>query len=880
MNADDSKLDTCRCCEEIKPRPPRYNSPGKPALNYRLDTHTHFLHRMMALLHMQAIPDGVNEGSRPLNALTTRSSDDPAIAILDAWSVVADVLTFYQERIANECFLRTAVERRSVLELARAIGYELKAGVAASTYLAFTIEDVPGAPGHAEIDAGTKVLSVPGQDESPQTFETIEKIEAKAEWNALMPRMKVEQTLNFGAIEVYLKGVDTRLKPGDWLLFVGDERKRYPGSERWDLRKITNVFIDPKAGHTRVNWDEGLGWEESGHVILPAQENLKVFTFRQHASLFGYNAPDWRAMSDEIKNAYLGQPDDPEWPDFNFTPPDVYLDAVYPKILKYSWLVLSIPEYQELYQVETVAEDSRSDFTLTSKTTRLTLKGENLDKFKNKLRETAVFAQSEFLDMADAPLTDPIEDKSNSIMLNIRVDNLTSGQLLIVSGIENNSNELHSEVVTFVRTEPVENITKIVFDPPLSLVYKRDTVTINANVARATHGETVHEVLGSGNAVEQNQCFVLKKPPLTYISAPTPSGAVSTLEVRVNKILLQESFSLYGLNTNSQGYMVRIDDDGKTNITFGDGTNGARLPTGIENVTAVYRSGIGLEGEVGAGSLTLLQTRPLGVRSVTNPLPASGAESQEKLSDARHNAPVTVMTMDRIVSLRDFENFTRSFSGIGKAKASALKLGQNILVHITIAGANGSEVNSELKENLCNAIDAVRDPIEQVQVDNFLLRTFIIKADVLIDQEYLAEDVLAQVKASLINTFSFENRNFGQPVTAAEVLLIMQTVEGVVAVDLDKLELDPVSASGINKRKKLLPFHRSSAVKRLSRPVLSRSSIFKQPFILTKLPVSNISPDAVLPSKNACVQNGNIRVAELLLLNPDKGSVDLKEIIT
>lgn len=541
--------------------------------------------------------------------------------------------------------------------------------------------------------------------------------------------------------------------------------------------------------------------------------------------------------------------------------------------------MLSIPEYQELYQVETVAEDSRSDFTLTSKTTRLTLKGEKLDEFENKLRETAVFAQSEFLDMAEAPLTDPIGE-DNSIELNRRVDNLPSGQLLIVSGRESNSDKLHSEVVTLVRTEPVENITKIVFDPPLSRVYKRDTVTINANVARATHGETVHEVLGSGSAVEPNQCFVLKKPPLTYISAPTPSGAVSTLEVRVNKILWQESFSLYGLNTNSQGYIVRIDDDGKTNITFGDGTNGARLPTGMENVTAVYRSGIGLEGEVGAGSLTLLQTRPLGVRSVTNPLPASGAESQEKLSDARHNAPVTVLTMDKIVSLRDFENFTRSFTGIGKAQASALKLGQNTVVHITIAAANGSEVDSKLKENLCNAIDAVRDPIEHVQVDNFLLRTFSIKAGVLIDQQYLTEDVLAQVKASLINAFSFENRNFGQPVTAAEVLLIMQTVEGVVAVDLDKLELDPVSMSGIYGRRNVLPIHRSSAAKRLSGPVLSRSSIFKQPFPLTRLPVSHISPDAVLPSKKACVQDGDIQPAELLLLNPDKGSVDLKEIIT
>ena len=98
------------------------------------------------------------------------------------------MLTFYQERIANEGFLRTATERRSVLELARAIGYELKPGVAASVYLAFTVEDAPGAPGVCTLAAGTPVQSVPPQGKLPQVFETSDELVARAEWNALLPR--------------------------------------------------------------------------------------------------------------------------------------------------------------------------------------------------------------------------------------------------------------------------------------------------------------------------------------------------------------------------------------------------------------------------------------------------------------------------------------------------------------------------------------------------------------------------------------------------------------------------------------------------------------------------------------------------------------------
>jgi hypothetical protein len=189
MNSiNNQKLDTCGCCEEKLPDSKLDNPPCQPMLAYRFDTHSTFLRRMLTNLPAQAIPSGPNEGAQLFAKLNTLAKEDPAVALLDAWATVADVLTFYQERIANEGYLRTATERRSVLELARAIGYELNPGVAASTFLGFTVEDAPGAPGYATIDRGTKVMSVPKQGKKPQIFETVEKIEARKEWNALKPK--------------------------------------------------------------------------------------------------------------------------------------------------------------------------------------------------------------------------------------------------------------------------------------------------------------------------------------------------------------------------------------------------------------------------------------------------------------------------------------------------------------------------------------------------------------------------------------------------------------------------------------------------------------------------------------------------------------------
>ena len=168
-------LSRCDCCEGIKKLTPlsTANTPGQDALRYRVGTHGTFLETMFASLSSQDYP--------ALRDLTTRETNDPAIALLDAGATLFDVLTFYQEYIANEGYLRTATERRSILELARLIGYRLRPGVASSVYLAFTMEN-----GYeTEIPAGTHAQSIPTPGELPQACETSEPLLARTEWNVI-----------------------------------------------------------------------------------------------------------------------------------------------------------------------------------------------------------------------------------------------------------------------------------------------------------------------------------------------------------------------------------------------------------------------------------------------------------------------------------------------------------------------------------------------------------------------------------------------------------------------------------------------------------------------------------------------------------------------
>ena len=161
------------------------NRSGLAALRYRVGTHASFFETMKARL-ATFVPKGADIPP-PLAGLTTRDADDPAIAMLDAWALIADVLTFYQERIANEGYLHTATERRSIRALAALVGYTWRPGVASSVYLAYGVQD-PGDDAVVPIAASHRVQSMPESGALPQSFETSKQLAARASWNRLMPR--------------------------------------------------------------------------------------------------------------------------------------------------------------------------------------------------------------------------------------------------------------------------------------------------------------------------------------------------------------------------------------------------------------------------------------------------------------------------------------------------------------------------------------------------------------------------------------------------------------------------------------------------------------------------------------------------------------------
>ncbi|SYX83999.1 putative baseplate assembly protein [Paenibacillus alvei] len=862
----------CGCCEGLHAKTPVtiYNPPGLATIAYRVGKHSTFKQSMLARL---------SESQRPqLAKLTTRSDDDFSIALLDSWAIIADILAFYQERIANESYLRTATERFSLLELARRIGYELRPGVAANVYLAFTIENAPGAPHVTTIPVGTQVQSVPDPGEQAQTFETVMQIPASAAWNTMTPRLTRRHPffMTDGKLlsTFYFAGTANNLKNGDVLLIVPDDEPHHEYNPEFCL--ITNVNVqhdlkrtqvdvqkvkvddpkqkvdvqkvevdDPKQKHakdsvisclrsllfpkglerapmTKEYFDnehlaQGIGADElnttalvEGFSMPTLFANFKasqtpppgVLTFRARAAIFGHNAMKYCNLPEYLRNdPYHDRKN--EWAEVKLdmypipcpkgTPgsKEVYLDTTYPLIAPNSYVVLRNEDTWRIYQIQKTTDVSVADFCLTGKVTKLTL--DNRDDFNLFcIRTTTVYAQSERLMLARQPILAPVSGRV--IDIEGLIEDLYIGQGLVICGeLDQNRGNQACEYVT------IQNINYIPEDEGFTCVtlarsglqnsYVRNSVVINGNVAPATHGQKREEPLGSGDGGQSYQKFTLHQSPLTYTSVADPRGTQSTLQVYVNDILWHEVPALYGHGPNEHIYITHRDKSGITTIKTGDGITGARLPIGQQNVRAVYRTGIGLAGMVKPGQLSLLLTQSAGVKGVTNPMSASGAADPETLDDARHNAPLPVLTLGRIVSLRDYEDFAKAFAGVGKALATWTWDGQRRGVFLTIAGVQGTEIQTsdQILTNLFTAIQQAGDPFVPLRIQSYKKRFFTLSATVTINSDYLPDHVRLDIETKLRNQFSFEARTFGQPVFLSEVVATIQDVPGVLAVQMQSL---------------------------------------------------------------------------------------------
>lgn len=826
--------------EFVFPRPAG-NRPALPRIAYCIGRYEDFLEQMLR---------GI-DAAEPLQAFTHREPDDPAIALLQGAAIVGDILSFYQEHYANEAYLRTAQWRESVADLVRLTGYRLAPGLGGRATLA--IEARGTAP--VTIRAGWPVKADLADVPDPADFQTMAELVAEPALSRfnLYRRRIARPTLAAGAALLELSTTSqagAQLKKGDRLLLMPDEAMYSRSGTAWHAQKapqlVTIAKVTPHLDRVRIELEGGP--REAWNAPLRA---LRIGRTLRH---FGHNAPSTLTtpVTDGSGNVTGSASTATRFERYIYASESTYHFGAHYTTLDWTEMPLDV-EATDLAaghrfivqgRIHFDGQDTPVPFAVTKTAVAVragTVQWGNLQGPSTVLTldspliangsihyEMADIRDLRFLEITSAELAlAPPSGFATGAFANgtaalqffgtAAEARRLAGRRLWLSHADGRNVELvctngeASFAFAAFLGAGEARMWPLSFDR-LPLPLRQDdfdedspTVTVYGNIVDATQGKAERDaVLGNGDATQAFQTFTLPKAPLTYFLAA--DGMLRPeLQMWIGGRLWTRVDALFGRGPADEVYIVREDADGRSHVQFGDGETGARLPSGVGNVVARYRSGDGARGPVKPGAVPSAPERPVGFDKVGIAGIVSGGSDPEDAARAREAAPGKVQSLGRVVSLRDVETEMLSIAGVVTA-AAAWDLHQGVpavLLRVLLQAGREGEF-AAVRAAVVHALRCRGPNRWPVVIEQALLRYVFLDLTYARDPSYRAEDVAAAVRAELClagdvtsqrsGLFGLQARRLGEREYASRIEGRVQNAPGVLWCKVTALGLLPGGA--------------------------------------------------------------------------------------
>ncbi len=775
---------------------PISNRPSLPHIAYRIGTYADFREALLRKLDLDPV----------LAPWTYRLPDDPGIALIESASIVGDILTLYQETYANELYLGTATLRDSISELVRLIGYRLSPGVGGQALFAFQVK-------------GTKPVTIPAKfpitaaltgTTDPAVFETVDDLTALPELGKLTLYQPfdvppVRQGSNRFAIDTAALAVT--LQKGDRVMLIDPAGGSNPYHQTAVIDSVQTQFEQTEVtiqgawlGNdtpTLTLYKLGRDFRHFGHNAPPTQVTVSGGTvtstpvsFTRYAGLMyavpgggysynplgsGANLPLDKSVDDvstgavflirmDVTGAFFGQittfraqtvtaveKASLTWGSLTGPSTLLTLDAFMP-------LLSSI----DIRAVE-IHETTAGPFTFGGPRVPVTSPAKKLYVYGNGVVYQALDGRSlQFQRATPEPGQNPDVE-----LIPVAIDPAQVGD---PAHVTLRPLTLQAEPTKFTPS-----------DFPFSFPPKTPPVWVYGNLALATQGKTEKPaILGNGDSRAQFLTFAIPKKPLTYLlsNSSTPPE-VPQLVVTVDGIEWTQVSSLLNYGPKDRVYVVREDRTGQSFVQFGDGQTGARVPSGVGNVQATYRTGTGAYGPMqnGATPSPAAPLTPLDTISLLDE--ATGGAPPEDPANARVAAPGKIQSLGRIVSLQDYETEAAAIPGVSAVRAAWLLVGGAPVVVLTVLMQTGRGAEFAAVTQLLHNYDVCRGPQRYPLLAQPGYRRYAYcDISIALAPGYLEQNVFPNLAAAVQSLFS--GHTFGEPEYRSRIEGIVQNVEGVL----------------------------------------------------------------------------------------------------
>lgn len=665
------------------------NVAGLDAISYRVGDYTSFREALLRALPGEvsltaARPksaDGSPPSTSPGNVVQLwrpGATGDLAVQMMEWWAYLADILTFYNERTATQAYIRTADQPITVNRLVRLLGYRPKPGIGATGTLAALRNGTTA----FTLPQGFQIQSKPGPGLPPQIFEvsaatTIQSPDVAAIDATDNCALFAPNTHN---MSVLLSGVVKSIKANDQLFLL--EQGWNAGDTKYAPVTVagTTTEKDPFGNtNTVVTFQSAVtglpsNAMASGYRLVKSTQSAPLWPyFDTSCELFATangvttGTLDLASVFRQIKVGGLlwitGQPSGSSRSPFrvlasvsHYAENLWYANATSIGTATTSPGTTTTPGVPVLHTTLGVTYAPLAQFqspplpTLTYTTVVVAFGFQDVGTLIGTPSATLTGAQLPLLPPSPPPATLP--SGSQNVMIEDANGNGIQIQPIGTGTLRNDTSILlPNAIVSFNLAAPA----RFLF-----------------NLLPVNRGKTVaNEVLGSGNASVAGQDFVLQNTPVTYL-ADSPGisgdGFTSTVQVFVNNLEWTEVQNFFGQPANAQVFITKEDEQGQTHVIFGDGVNGARPPTGVNNIVATYRYGSGSLAPA-AGSLTVILKPLPGLQAIRNPVQVGGGGDPDPPSLIRQMAPRSVLTFGRAISLDDYQAIAVTASGVTCAQA-------------------------------------------------------------------------------------------------------------------------------------------------------------------------------------------------------------------
>jgi hypothetical protein len=773
-----------------------WNPPGRQAIDYRIGDYASFRH---ALLLPRLDVDG-NSLEGELTNWHPGAEGDLAVQMMEWWAYLADILTFYSDRIAQESYLQTAILPESVQRLIRLLGYRPRPGVAARGLVAaLTVARSPV----FTLPQGFQIQSKPGPGKQPQIFELdFDTAVQPADGVAALPLD--DPKLLMGAT-VLLKGSITTVKADDRLLLI--EKGWQGGTKPYALVTVKEIqpAPDPQGNaNTRITFTNVpplTSAVASQFRLLKSNQSAHLWQYNANGNVVIANVPLFLSkaasrflspgdiavtqagkviqangvihLESIVRQIKVGDPVLLDIPSQPATSPQLVIITEYTEVI---WYANGDPADPTKQRTNLPANEPLIPIPHSQLSVNSTLQSVwDTERAKVVLH----YDWQEVGELIATPAsTLSLKDPRISTATSIAFPPNTSSLQILLEDAENRGIVARASLGGTPPQIKLSDLSETNLD-------LQSPLRILLNLLPVSRGETVPaEILGSGNASLASQEFTLQKSPLTYLlSDDSTSGSnyKSTLRIWVDDIEWQEVSSFYGRSATARIFITAEDENQHTHIQFGDGINGSRLPSGVNNILARYRYGSGQDAPA-VGSLTVIAKPYPNLKAIRNPVAVGGGADPESPEKIRRYAPKSILTFGRAVSGDDYEAIAALTPGVARAKVYWTWDGeqQRSLVKLYVGD------DEKAREAALVALRGAADPNRQIVVQQATAVPVRLLLNVEIATDRLPAPVLAQVRTALIHPetglLGAQVIQIGKAIYRSQIFAACLAVPGVLAV--------------------------------------------------------------------------------------------------